>query len=88
MLNADPVFQEFHGIGVSEGVIEYLGHSDDPVPIYAESDCVVLPSYREGMPRTLLEAASMGLPVIASDVAGCRQAVVNGETGFLCKARA
>jgi glycosyltransferase involved in cell wall biosynthesis len=70
-----------------EGVIEYFGHSDDPVPIYAESDCVVLPSYREGMPRTLLEAASMGLPMIASDVAGCRQAVVNGETGFLCKAR-
>lgn len=70
-----------------EGVIEYLGHSDDTVPIYAESDCVVLPSYREGMPKTLLEAASMGLPAIATDVPGCRQAVVDGETGFLCKVR-
>lgn len=73
---------------VREGVIEYLGHSDDTVPIYAESDCVVLPSYREGMPKTLLEAASMGLPAIATDVPGCRQAVVAGATGFLCKARA
>jgi glycosyltransferase involved in cell wall biosynthesis len=70
-----------------EGVIEYLGHSDDMVPIYAESDCVVLPSYREGMPKTLLEAASMGLPAIATDVPGCRQAVADGETGFLCSVR-
>lgn len=70
-----------------EGIIEYLGQSDDTVSIYAESDCVVLPSYREGMPKTLLEAASMGLPVIATDVPGCRQAMVDGETGFLCKVR-
>ncbi len=70
-----------------EGAIEYLGYSDDTVPIYADADCVVLPSYREGMPRTLLEAASMGLPAIATDVPGCRQAVVDGETGFLCKVR-
>jgi len=70
-----------------EGIIEYLGHSDDMVPAYAEADCVVLPSYREGMPRTLLEAAAMGLPVCASDVPGCRHAVVDGETGFLCRPR-
>jgi glycosyltransferase involved in cell wall biosynthesis len=72
---------------VREGVIEYLGHYDDMVPFYAESDCVVLPSYREGMPKTLLEAAGMGLPTIATDVPGCRQAVVDGETGLLCKVR-
>ena len=70
-----------------EGVIEYLGHSDDMVLVYGEADCVVLPSYREGMPKTLLEAASMGLPAITTDVPGCRQAVVDGETGFLCNAR-
>ena len=57
------------------------------MPAYAEADCVVLPSYREGMPRALLEAASMGLPAIASDVPGCRQAVVEAETGFLCTVR-
>jgi len=72
---------------VREGLIEYLGQSDDTVPVYAQCDCVVLPSYREGMPRTLLEAASMGLPVIATDVPGCRQAVVDGETGLLCEPR-
>jgi glycosyltransferase involved in cell wall biosynthesis len=72
---------------VREGVIEYLGHYDDMVPFYAESDCVVLPSYREGMPKTLLEAASMGLPAITTDVPGCRQAVVDGETGLLCHVR-
>lgn len=72
---------------VREGVIEYLGQSDDTAPLYAGADCVVLPSYREGMPKTLLEAASMGLPVIATNVPGCRQAVVDGETGLLCAAR-
>ena len=70
-----------------EGIIEYLGHSDDMVSVYRDVDCVVLPSYREGMPKTLLEAASMGLPAITTDVPGCRQAVVEGETGLLCKAR-
>ena len=70
-----------------EGVIEYLGHTDDTVPIYADSDCVVLPSYREGMPKTLLEAASMGLPAIATNVPGCRQAIIDGTTGFLCNVR-
>lgn len=70
-----------------DGVIEYLGHSDDTVSVYGEADCVVLPSYREGMPKTLLEAASMGLPAITTDVPGCRQAVVDGETGFLCNVR-
>jgi glycosyltransferase involved in cell wall biosynthesis len=72
---------------VTEGLIEYLGHSDDMAPIYAAADCVVLPSYREGMPKTLLEAASMGLPAIATDVPGCRQAVIDGETGLLCEVR-
>ncbi|MBE0623733.1 MAG: glycosyltransferase family 4 protein [Burkholderiales bacterium] len=67
-----------------ERVIEYLGHSDDMVPVYGAADCVVLPSYREGMPKTLLEAASMGLPAITTDVPGCRHAVIDGETGFLC----
>lgn len=72
---------------LSESTIEYLGHSDDTVPIYAGADCVVLPSYREGLPKTLIEAGSMGLPTIATDVPGCRQATVDGETGFLCKVR-
>ncbi len=63
-------------------MIEYLGEQDDVRPFIAKSHVLVLPSYREGMPRTVLEAASMGRPAIVTDVPGCRQAVVNGETGW------
>jgi glycosyltransferase involved in cell wall biosynthesis len=67
-----------------EGFIEYLGSTDDVRPFISSSDCVVLPSYREGAPRTLLEAASMGKPLIATNVPGCRDVVENGVNGFLC----
>jgi glycosyltransferase involved in cell wall biosynthesis len=70
----------------STGIVRYLGATDDVVQIYAQSDCVVLPSYyREGVPRSLLEAASMAIPVIAADSIGCRDAVEHGTTGFLCR---
>ncbi|SDV47812.1 glycosyltransferase family 4 protein [Chitinasiproducens palmae] len=70
-----------------EGVIEYLGQADDVRPAIAAAHCVVLPSYREGMPRTLLEAAAMGRPIVATDVPGCRDIVRDGVTGLLCAAR-
>jgi glycosyltransferase involved in cell wall biosynthesis len=70
-----------------EGVIEYLGSADDVRPALADSDCVVLPSYREGLPRSLLEAAAMGKPCITTDAPGCRDAVVDGVTGFICPVR-
>ena len=68
-----------------EGVIEYLGETDDVRPYIADADCVVLPSYREGLPRTLLEAAAMGRPIVATDVTGCREVVEHGANGYLCK---
>ena len=67
-----------------EGVIEYLGTTTDVRPYLAQVDCLVLPSYREGVPRTLLEAAAMGKPLIATDAPGCRDVVIDGETGWLC----
>ena len=67
-----------------EGVIEYLGTTTDVRPYLALADCLVLPSYREGMPRTLLEAAAMAKPIIATDAPGCRDVVIDGETGWLC----
>ena len=70
-----------------EGVIEYLGTADDVRPHIAAADCVVLPSYREGAPRTLIEAAAMARPLIATDVPGCRSVVDDGVTGYLCKVR-
>jgi glycosyltransferase involved in cell wall biosynthesis len=72
---------------VEEGTIEHLGWSDDVRPAIAAADCVVLPSYREGTPRTLLEAAAMARPVITADVPGCRQVVEHGRTGYLCRVR-
>jgi glycosyltransferase involved in cell wall biosynthesis len=72
---------------VREGVIEYLGGTDDVRPYIANADCVVLPSYREGTPRSLLEAAAMGRPIVASDAVGCRNVVDNGESGLLCRPR-
>lgn len=70
------------------GIIEYVGCVSDVRPVLASSDCFVLPSYyREGVPRVILEASSMGLPVITTDSVGCRDAVDHGSTGYLCKPR-
>lgn len=70
-----------------ERIIEYLGITEDVRPHIADADCVVLPSYREGIPRTLLEAGAMGRPIITTDVAGCRDIVEDGINGFLCMPR-
>lgn len=72
---------------VADGIVDYLGDAEDVRPAIADADCVVLPSYREGLPRTLLEAAAMAKPVIATDVPGCRHAVAAGITGLLCAPR-
>jgi glycosyltransferase involved in cell wall biosynthesis len=72
---------------VAEGLIDYLGHSDDVRPFIAAADCVVLPSYREGLPRVLLEGAAMAKPLIATDVPGCRSVVQEGVNGFLCEVK-
>ncbi len=72
----------------SEGVIRYLGVSNDVRIEIAQVDCVVLPSYyREGTPRTLLEAAAMGRPLITADSIGCRDVVEDGINGYLCRPR-
>ncbi|MBE0558921.1 MAG: glycosyltransferase family 4 protein [Proteobacteria bacterium] len=68
-----------------EGAIRYLGDTDDVQPFIAQADCIVLPSYREGTPRALLEAASMGKPVVTTDSAGCRDVVKDGVSGYLCR---
>lgn len=72
---------------LATGAVEYLGTTDHVAPVIAEADCVVLPSYREGTPRTLLEAAAMGKPLIATNVPGCREVVKNGVNGLLCRVR-
>jgi glycosyltransferase involved in cell wall biosynthesis len=70
---------------ISTGVVEYLGTTDDVRQFINQADCVVLPSYREGTPRTLLEAASSAKPIIATDVPGCHHVVVDNYNGLLCR---
>lgn len=72
---------------IDKGIIDYLGTTDDVRPHINHSDCVVLPSYREGTPRSLLEAASSGKPIVATNVAGCNSIVENNINGFLCEAK-
>lgn len=72
---------------ISDGMIEHLGHAEDIRPHIARSSVVVLPSYREGLPRSLLEGAAMARPLIATDVPGNRQLIEHGVNGLLCEAR-
>lgn len=71
----------------AEGIVEYLGVVSDVRRHIAKAHCVVLPSYREGAPRTLIEAASMARPLIATDVPGCRAVVDDGRNGYLCRVK-
>lgn len=91
---------EFHIVGSFEerykplmdelekaGVVKYHGYQSDMKRFYAMASCVVLPSYHEGMSNVLLEAAASGRPLITSDIPGCREAVENGVSGYLCPAK-
>lgn len=88
---------EFHIVGSFEeaykpvvdelertGVAKYHGYQSDMKPFYTMANCIVLPSYHEGMSNVLLEAAASGRPLITSDIPGCREAVENGASGYLC----
>ncbi len=72
---------------IGEGLVEHLGAADDVRPFIAAADCVALPSYREGLPRSLLEASAMARPIVATDVPGVRDVVENKVTGLMCAPR-
>ena len=89
---SDPTHPDSVPIGylqpyVDRGIVEYLGYLSDPAKVLRSVDIFVSPSYREGMPRTNLEAAACGVPVITTDVAGCRESILNGVTGLLVPPR-
>ena len=71
----------------SEEIVRFYGFQENPKPYYAQTDCVVLPSYHEGMSNVLLEAAASGRAIITTDIPGCREAVDNGKSGMLCKVK-
>lgn len=72
---------------VREGLVDYFGYLKDVRPVYEKSMVYVLPSYREGLPVTIMEAMAMGRPVVSTDVPGCRETVVDGVNGFLVPAK-
>jgi glycosyltransferase involved in cell wall biosynthesis len=72
---------------INEETIEYKGFTDSIIEYYKVTDCVVLPSYREGTSKTLLEALAMGKPIITTKVPGCQETVDHGSNGFLCDAK-
>jgi glycosyltransferase involved in cell wall biosynthesis len=71
----------------AEGLVQWLGHVSDMPDLLARADIVVLPSYREGLPKTLIEAAACGRPLITTDVPGCREVVTDGVNGLLVPLR-
>jgi glycosyltransferase involved in cell wall biosynthesis len=83
-LKGNSITEEEVALWEKEGVINYLGEAEDVRDHIGETDCLVLPSYREGLSNVLLEASSMEKPCIASDTVGCREIVEDGITGFHC----
>ncbi|MGN0356763.1 MAG: sugar transferase [Blautia sp.] len=71
----------------TKGIAVFHGFQEEPRPFYAAADCIVMPSYHEGMSNVNLEAAATGRPVITTDIPGCREAVEDGKTGFLCEVK-
>ncbi|MCC2625563.1 MAG: glycosyltransferase family 1 protein [Burkholderiales bacterium] len=85
--NPSAISEEQMKLWQDELGIIYHGMVDNVPDYIAASDCVILPSYREGMPRSLLEASSMGRPIITVNSAGCKDVVEDGVTGFMAKVR-
>lgn len=86
-VHPDAIDRQWLEAATSDGTIEYLGFVGDVPDRLRTSTLAVLPSYREGMPRVVLEASASGIPVITTDTAGCREAVLDGETGILIPPR-
>lgn len=72
---------------VVAGFIKYIDYSPDVISQITHCDCIVLPSYNEGLSRVLMEGLAMGKPIITTDIPGCRETVIEGVNGFLCKPR-
>lgn len=87
VINKTAIKQEQITSWVKDDLVVYFGSTDDVIQFIKKVDCVVLPSYREGTPRTLLESASMAKPLITTDVPGCKEVVDDGINGFLCEVK-
>lgn len=84
---ADSLDESFLAPYIDDGTVEYYGETDDVASFFSQCSVFVLPSYREGTPRTVLEAMAMARPIITTDAPGCRQTVDDGVNGFLVPVR-
>lgn len=87
LMHPTSVSQEKLDEWVAAKIVTFLGKSDHVEDELNKFDCIVLPSYREGLSRVLLEASSMGIPAITSDVPGCIDVIEHGKSGFICKVK-
>jgi len=83
--NSSSIKREDLANWIQSKTIDYLGTTDDVREFLRNTDCVVLPSYREGMSKALIESSLMGIPIVTTNVPGCKDVIKNNVTGFLCK---
>lgn len=72
---------------LTPGYIEWIGYQKDMFPVFADSDIVTLPSYREGLPKALIEACAVGLPIVTTNAIGCKECVIEDYNGYLVPVR-
>ena len=87
VVNKTAIDEKQMNLWIKDDLIVYFGSTDDVTQFIKKADCIVLPSYREGTPRTLLESASMSKPLIATNVPGCRDVLNDRINGFLCEVK-
>jgi glycosyltransferase involved in cell wall biosynthesis len=85
--NPDSITQSELDGWMKEGIVQFHGHLSDVRPAIKNCNIFVLPSYREGTPRSVLEAMAMGRPIITTDAPGCRETVIDGDNGFIVPVR-
>lgn len=84
-LTPDKIDLSYFNSFLKKKIINYLGFVEDPLQLYRNAEIFCLPSYREGMPKTTLEASAVGLPIVTTDTSGCKESIVMNKNGLLCK---
>lgn len=84
-LTPDKIDLNYFDYFLRNKIINYLGYTEDPIKLYKNAEIFCLPSYREGMPKTVLEASAVGLPIVTTNTAGCKESIVINRNGLLCK---
>lgn len=85
--NSTAISQQILNSWIESNDVVYLGKTDNVEEVMRSADCIVLPSYREGLSKVLIEASSMALPIVTTNVPGCRDVVIDNETGYLCEVK-